>query len=124
VTATVRGSADALDGIDATVLKCDVTDEASLAEAAASVDSIDLLIVNAGINRGRGGIDAGDLGADAWSDVLMTNVAGPFFAVRAFLPTIKAPGGAKGRFEVAEITSLERGQMHGMLPMCPCLFGR
>ena len=93
VIATVRGDTDVLDGIAAQTLRCDVTDEASLASAAAKVDAIDLLVVNAGIYRGRGGIDAPDMGADAWEAVLMTNVAGPFLAARAFLPKLKAPGG-------------------------------
>jgi len=80
--------------VAAQVLTADVTDEAALAAAAVEVDTkIDLLVCNAGIFRGRGGLDAEDAGSAAWSDVLMTNVAGPFLTVRAFLP--KLAEGAK-----------------------------
>ena len=93
VIATVRGDTAALEDIADQVLKCDVTDEAALANVADAVGDINLLVVNAGVYRGRGGIDADDMGANAWAEVLMTNVAGPFLAVRALLPKIKAPGG-------------------------------
>ena len=93
VIATVRGAPGEVAEVADLVLHCDVTDEASLARAAGEVDRIDLLVVNAGVYRGRGGIDADDAGADAWTEVLLTNVAGPFLVTRAFLPKIAAPGG-------------------------------
>ena len=72
----------------------DVTDQAALAAAAGRSDEpVDLLVCNAGLVRGRGGIGADDLGPDAWAEVLMTNVAGPFLVVRAFLPRVEAAGG-------------------------------
>ncbi|MEM1160429.1 MAG: SDR family oxidoreductase [Pseudomonadota bacterium] len=93
VFATARRPSDELDAVSATVLTCDVTDEASLKAAAAAIAGpVDLLVCNAGIFRGRGGMDAEDTGADAWAEVLMTNVAGPFLAVRAFLPKMRQPG--------------------------------
>lgn len=88
VIATAR-SQDGLErlvalGAEAHLLE--VTDEGSShALAAAITGPIDLLVINAGIYRGRGGIDADDSGADAWADVLMTNVAGPFLVARAML---------------------------------------
>ncbi|MEM7743416.1 MAG: SDR family oxidoreductase [Pseudomonadota bacterium] len=100
VTATVRSdaSAKALDGIADEVLICAVADEASLAKAAGASDTaIDLLVCNAGVYRGRGALDAPDSGADAWEEVLMTNVAGPFLCARAFLPRIEA---AKGKIAI------------------------
>ena len=94
VIATVRSASDALDGIAQQVLTCDVTDEAGMQAAASMIDGeIDLFVCNAGRLRGRGGLDAEDTGADAWADVLMTNIAGPFLAVRAFLPKVRKPGG-------------------------------
>ncbi|MEM9060172.1 MAG: SDR family oxidoreductase [Pseudomonadota bacterium] len=96
VIATVRSevSAKALDGIASKTLIADVTDEASLMRAASELDvTLDLVVCNAGIYRGRGGIDADDMGADAWQSVLTTNVAGPFFISKAFLPKIPSPGG-------------------------------
>ena len=91
VIATVRGDVEALQDDADLVLRCDITDEAALTAVAAAAGEIDVLVVNAGVYRGRGGIDADDMGADAWSEVLMTNVAGPFFAVKALLPKLRAP---------------------------------
>lgn len=94
VIATVRGEAGALDGVADQVLRMDVTDEAGISAAAGEVAGpIDLMVCNAGIYRGRGGLDSEDIGADAWQTALMTNVAGPFFVVRGFLPKIASPGG-------------------------------
>ncbi|MGF1660594.1 MAG: SDR family NAD(P)-dependent oxidoreductase [Rubrimonas sp.] len=64
--------------------------------------TLDILVCNAGAYLGRGGIDDPALDAEAWRTVLMTNVAGPFFTVRAFLPLLrKAPAG-----KVAVISSI------------------
>ena len=96
VFGTARSSTgrDAITAAGGQALDANVTDEDSLSQAAAQIDaSIDLLICNAGIYRGRGGIHADDSGADAWADVLMTNVAGPFLTARTFLPKMEA--GAK-----------------------------
>lgn len=96
VIATVRSDASeaALAGIADQVLRADVADEASLTAAAAAIDGpIDLLVCNAGIYRGRGGLDAPDSGADAWAEVLMTNIAGPFLVARAFLDKVAEAGG-------------------------------
>ena len=75
-------------------LMVDVTDQGALAAAAGrSHEPVDLLVCNAGRLRGRGGIASADLGPDAWADLLMTNVAGPFMTVRAFLPRVEAARG-------------------------------
>ena len=96
VIASVRsaeGSA-ALEGIADQVLQFDVTDEDAVRATTGSVaEPIDLLVINAGIYRARGGLDAEDSGPDAWADVLMTNVAGPFLVARAFLPQVEQAGG-------------------------------
>ena len=96
VIASVRSdaSAGALEGIADQVLQFDVTDEDAIRATAASVtEPVDLLVLNAGIYRGRGALDAEDSGADAWADMMMTNVAGPFLAARAFLPQVERAGG-------------------------------
>ncbi len=99
-TGTARDS-DGLERIEQAggrALHLDVTDEATLAQAGAAVDApIDLLVCNAGMLRGRGGISAHDAGAEAWAAVLMTNVAGPFLTARAFLPQVEA---AKGKIAI------------------------
>ena len=75
------------------VLTFDTTDEDQMQAAAGSLGPVDLLVCNAGIYRGRGALDAEDSGLDAWSDVLLTNVAGPFLTARAFLPNVEQAAG-------------------------------
>ncbi|MEM7176540.1 MAG: SDR family NAD(P)-dependent oxidoreductase [Pseudomonadota bacterium] len=79
----------------------DVTDPASLAPLAAG-PPIDLLVCNAGQYLARGGLDHPDHTADAWQQVLMTNVAGVFFSVRAVVDRLRAAPEAK----VAVISSV------------------
>ena len=68
------------------VLNLDVTDPDEMAAAAALVDApIDLLICNAGQYLARGGLDDPEYTYDAWHTMMMTNVAGIFFTVRALL---------------------------------------
>lgn len=87
------GSEGPLEGLASQILIAGVTDEDALNQAAAELtNDLDLLVCNAGVYRGRGGIDAEDMTADAWSETLMTNVAGPFFVTRAFLSRMKSPG--------------------------------
>jgi NAD(P)-dependent dehydrogenase (short-subunit alcohol dehydrogenase family) len=95
VIASVRslGATAALSGIADEVLTFDITDEEQMVAAAETIGSVDLLVCNAGVLRGRGGMDAEDSGLDAWSDVLLTNVAGPFMVARAFVSKIQSPGG-------------------------------
>jgi NAD(P)-dependent dehydrogenase (short-subunit alcohol dehydrogenase family) len=113
VTGTARSEEGAASiraaGAEAMIL--DVTDQAALAAAAAASDEpVDLLVCNAGINRGRGGIGADDLGPDAWADVLMTNVAGPFLTVRAFLPRVEA---ARGKIAIISSVMGSSGRAYG-----------
>ncbi len=72
------------------VLNLDVTDPEEMAAAAAAIEDapIDLLICNAGQYVARGGLDDPEYTYDAWHTMMMTNVAGIFFTVRAFLPRL------------------------------------
>lgn len=89
----------------------DVTDQGALVAAAGRSDEpIDLLVCNAGRLRGRGGIASDDLGPDAWADLLMTNVAGPFLTARAFLPRVEA---AKGRIAIVSSVMGSSGRAYG-----------
>ena len=82
VFATVR-TPDGELGAGVTELRADVTDEASLAAAAAAVpDSVDLLILNAGINVHDGALKTVD--AAKWAEVMAVNALGPLLASRAF----------------------------------------
>jgi NAD(P)-dependent dehydrogenase (short-subunit alcohol dehydrogenase family) len=74
---------------DVTALNLDVTATDELTEAAAAEDTaIDLLVCNAGQYVARGGLEDPEYTIDAWNTVMMTNVAGVFFTVRAFLPRL------------------------------------
>jgi NAD(P)-dependent dehydrogenase (short-subunit alcohol dehydrogenase family) len=113
----VTGTARSAEGValielaGARAFRLDVTDEAALAAAGAALDGdLDLLVCSAGIFRGRGGIGAGDNGADAWAEVLMTNVAGPFLTVRAFLPRIEA---ARGKIAIISSVMGSSGRAYG-----------
>jgi NAD(P)-dependent dehydrogenase (short-subunit alcohol dehydrogenase family) len=113
VTGTARGD-EAMARVGqagARALRLDVTDQAALAAAGAALeDDLDLLVCNAGVLRGRGGIEAEDTGPDAWAEVLMTNVAGPFLTVRAFLPKIEA---AKGKIAIISSVMGSSGRPNG-----------
>ena len=113
VTGTARGEdgAGRIREAGGEALILDVTDPDALAAAAAqSAEPIDLLVCCAGVLRGRGGIEADDLGPDAWADVLMTNVAGPFLTVRAFLPRVEA---AKGKIAIVSSVMGSSGRAYG-----------
>jgi len=74
-----------------TVRALDVTDESSVAALAeATPEAIDLLVLNAGVLNSYGGLLDTAHDADAWRDVLMTNVAGPFLLTRALLGRVEA----------------------------------
>lgn len=95
VIATARrpGGADALCALSdhgaVEVHGIDVTVPEQLAALAADLRApVDTVICNAGQYVARGGIDDPDYTPNAWSRVLMANVAGPFFTVRALLPRL------------------------------------
>src|SRR5437763_790325 len=77
-------------------LPADVADEAAIgaavARAARELGGLDILIANAGANRG-GPVDGYSM-AD-WNLVLGTNLTGVFLAARAALPHLKARGGGQ-----------------------------
>jgi NAD(P)-dependent dehydrogenase (short-subunit alcohol dehydrogenase family) len=75
------------------VRTCDVTNEASVAELAASTGSMDvsILVNNAGIPGPTRPLV--DLELADWEQVFATNVRGVFLMCRAFLPRLVARGG-------------------------------
>ena len=91
VFATVR---DAADGADApagvTMLTADVTDEASLAKVADALPTVDLLILNAGINVVEGRL--ADVDATRWGELMQVNALGPLVAARALGPKVRDGG--------------------------------
>lgn len=103
VTATARDPerADDLNALaqktgKITVHALDAVDQASIDAFAAFVtDPVDLLVCNAGVLNSYGGLDDADHSVDAWRDVLMTNVAGPYLVTRAFVPHLARGKDAK-----------------------------
>ena len=69
--------------------KADVTVENDLISTSKKIENLDVLICNAGIMGARGGMMDENNNYNIISDVLMTNVAGPFFTIRAFFNQIK-----------------------------------
>ena len=96
------------------VIGLDVTDAESLKQASAAVMGvIDLLVCNAGVLNGYGGLQGSEneLTSEAmatFAGVLSTNIAGPFFTVQAFLPHLRLSGSAG----VAIISSHMGSQQH------------
>ena len=69
--------------------EADVTVENDLIITSQKIEKLDVLVCNAGIMGARGGMMDENNKYSIISDVLMTNVAGPFFTIRAFLNQIK-----------------------------------
>lgn len=108
VIATARRpeAADALRAAapKAAIHTLDVADPDACAALARAMGetAIDLLVCNAGALVGRGGLEDPSYDAEGFRQVLMANVAGPFFTVRSLLPSLRRARGAK----VAVISSL------------------
>jgi len=74
----------------AVIYAADTSDAAALQAIAEQVQgSIDVVVCNAGVMSAYGGVEDADNTAESISQVLMTNMAGPFFTARAFLPHLK-----------------------------------
>ena len=92
------------------VIELDVVDERSLQLAAGNiVDALDLLVCNAGVQNGYGGMSAEENTMESFQTVLVTNIASPFFTTRAFLPHLRK---SSGQAKVAIISSLMGSQTH------------
>ena len=69
------------------LISLDVTAEKSIKQIAANIKcKIDILVCNAGVLNGYGGLEDDAHHSQAIEAVLMTNIAGVFFTARAFLP--------------------------------------
>lgn len=93
-----QGTADAVveQGSQGVAIAADVTDRASLSQAAGQVATklgpVSLLIVNAGVGIGGGYVGASERAVD-W--LLNVNVLGPINTVRAFVPAMLEGQGAR-----------------------------
>lgn len=86
------GAAEAAD----LAMRCDVTDEADVADAMAAVaeksGGIDVLVNNAGITGSREAARCHETPVAEWDKVHAVNVRGPFLCSRAVLPAMVARG--------------------------------
>ena len=86
----------AADGGAALALRCDVTDEADVAAAMATVAGrlgrIDVLVNNAGITGSQEATRCHETPVAEWDKVHAVNVRGPFLCSRAVLPSMVARG--------------------------------
>ena len=78
---------DAVRALGATVVALDVTDQTSVDAAFAGLDTLDVLVNNAGILGTAFGVD--DLDASATATVLDTNVTGVVRVTQAALPLLR-----------------------------------
>ncbi|SDR09171.1 SDR family oxidoreductase [Actinopolyspora saharensis] len=74
-------------GGDARLVRLDVTDSASIAEAAGAVGTLDVLVNNAGISDSFA--EAPESGAEEFRRVYETNVFGALEVTNAFLPALR-----------------------------------
>ncbi|MDM7890217.1 SDR family NAD(P)-dependent oxidoreductase [Curtobacterium caseinilyticum] len=81
-------SGDDARALGAHVVQLDVTDQASVDAAVASLPELDVLVNNAGVLGSAFGVD--DLDAAAIDDVLATNVTGVVRVTQAALPLLRA----------------------------------
>jgi NAD(P)-dependent dehydrogenase (short-subunit alcohol dehydrogenase family) len=77
-------------GGDARLLVLDVTDPASVADAASRIDALDILVNNAGISGQDKTPDQED--ADSFRRIYETNVFGVVAVTNAFLPALRRSG--------------------------------
>jgi len=96
----------AADAIGARFVQLDVTDDASVAAAAETVGTLDVLVTNAGISGGR--IGPSEATAHDMRTVYETNVFGPVRVLHAFIPLLDrspAPVVVNGSSGVGSLTS-------------------
>lgn len=96
------------DNIRLIILIADVTNEEQLDQVSSEVKIIDRIICNAGTMGATGNMHDSKNNSDQISDVLMTNIAGPFFTIRAFLPQLQKSSSPK----IAIISSFMGTQKH------------
>ena len=99
-----------------TLISLDVTAENSLKQIAADIKcKIDILVCNAGVLNGYGGLEDDAHHSEAIEAVLMTNIAGVFFTARSFLPHLvekndKSEGQSGTYGKIAVISSIMGSQ--------------
>ena len=77
--------------IDGTAVVCDITDPDSVAELAASVESVDVLVNNAGGAVDQATVEEADV--EDWARMFDLNALGTVRVTQALLPALRADGG-------------------------------
>ena len=91
VIATVRQPSDEVAALGIRVEQLDMRDPAALARFGERIDSLDLLIANAGTYGPRSVTTAED--AAAWSETFAVNTIAPFLLAQSVLPLVEQSGG-------------------------------
>ena len=91
------------------VMPLEVSSEASVAALAKALSgrTLDVVVNNAGMLGSRGGLDEPGHDLETWTDVLVTNVVGPYLVSRALLANLKQSGAGKLAFIASHLGSSE-----------------
>ncbi len=87
---SARGEALAAELPEGRFVRCDITDEANVAEVFGSIPSLDVLVNHAGIGLG-GGVE--DTSLADFERLMKVNVTGSFLVTRAAMPLLLASAG-------------------------------
>ena len=91
VVATARQSSPELDHLDVRIESLDMRDLDAVAAFGERINSLDLLIANAGTYGPRAVVTAED--AQGWSETFAINTIAPFLLAQSVLPQVKRSGG-------------------------------
>ncbi|MDA0764311.1 MAG: SDR family NAD(P)-dependent oxidoreductase, partial [Proteobacteria bacterium] len=87
----------------------DVTSSSSIERVSHEIKvEIDILVCNAGLNNGKGGLFSDDHDEKSIMDVMMVNVGGPFLTIKNLYNNLKKNNGSR----VVIISSLMGSQTH------------
>jgi len=91
VIATVREESPELGALGVEVSRLDMRDFGAVARFGQAIDTLDLLIANAGTYGPRNPTTAED--ADGWSETFAINTIAPFLLAQSVLPAVERGGG-------------------------------
>jgi len=74
-------------------VRCDVADEEQVRRFFEQAGKPDCVVINAGVHRDHGPVDASD--PEAWRETVDTNLVGAYYCARAAIPHLKQRGSGK-----------------------------
>ena len=101
------------EGIDASAVHLDVTDQVTIDRAASFIDEtygkLDILVNNAGISLREGRVPPSELDIEVYRKIYETNVFGVFAVTKAMLPLLRRSNGGRivNLFESCGVFDLE-----------------